>query len=117
MGKDADVEGLLTVNSDTDSMYIYKFVLYAHSTEPQTSFHMIHHDQAGHKMAVFWSKLTLLCMIFNHFPHERLFSDSPGDAWSETKMWESHFQVLGLKLRNKDCEGALTSQVIIPLDH
>lgn len=109
MGKDADMERFLTVTSGVNPMYIYILVLYAHSTEAQIHFTRYTVTQLVAKRLFSGQNI-----LFYSFSLWKAFSDLPGDAWSRTKMWQSHFQVLGL---NEDCQGAPTSQVILPLDH
>lgn len=92
MGKDADMERFLTVTSGVNPMYIYILVLCAHSTEAQIHFTGYTMTQLATKR--FFSGQNFL---FYSFSLWKAFSDSPGDAWSRTKMWQSHFQVLGLK--------------------
>lgn len=109
MGKDADMERFLTVTSGVNPMYIYILVLYAHSTEAQIHFTRYTVTQLVAKRLFSGQNI-----LFYSFSLWKAFSDLPGDAWSRTKMWQSHFQVLGL---NEDCQGAPTAQVILPLDH
>lgn len=68
-------------------------------------------------MVVFWSKLTLWCIIFDHFLHKRLSQTCQVMHGQKPKGLQSHFQALGLKLRKKNCQGTATLQVFIPLDH